>query len=254
MSRVGKIARRTFLIGSAAIVGGVAFGAFLVTRPIPNPLLDHLAEGEAAITPYVKIDANGITLITPRADKGQGSYSIQANLIAEELDIDPASATLSPGMPDTAYFNAALLQDTAAYAAFDESMVAETVRSVMAIPARLMQFQITGGSSTVPDMFTKLRMAGAVARETLKQAAALRIGVDRNLLKTEDGHVIAPNGDRIAYTSLAAEAALIDPVADVTLRDPSTWRLLGKPNKRIAKLSSLQHVVSQQYDQTSKKQ
>ena len=95
MSQVGTIARRTFLIGSAAIAGGVAFGAYMVNRPIPNPLLDDLAEGEAAITPYVKIDANGITLITPRAEMGQGAVSLQANLIAEELDIDPASA---PGL------------------------------------------------------------------------------------------------------------------------------------------------------------
>ncbi|NDW60458.1 hypothetical protein G0P98_28945, partial [Yangia sp. PrR004] len=70
---------------------------------MPNPLLDDLKDGEAAITPFVKIDANGITLITPRADKGQGAYSIQAYLIAEELDIDPATATITPGMPGQAY-------------------------------------------------------------------------------------------------------------------------------------------------------
>ena len=39
MSRIGKIARRTFLIGSATIVGGVAFGAWYVGRPAPNPLI-----------------------------------------------------------------------------------------------------------------------------------------------------------------------------------------------------------------------
>ena len=88
MASVGKIARRTFLIGSAAIAGGVAFGAYMVNRPIPNPLLDDLADGEAAITPFIKITQEGVTLITPRADKGQGSYSIQAHLIAEELDIE----------------------------------------------------------------------------------------------------------------------------------------------------------------------
>ena len=104
MGKLGTITRRTFLIGSAAIAGGVAFGTFMVKRPIPNPLLDDLAEGEAAITPFVKINANGITLITPRADKGQGSYSMQANLIAEELDIDPASAVITPGLPGPAYY------------------------------------------------------------------------------------------------------------------------------------------------------
>ena len=87
MGALGTITRRTFLIGSAAIAGGVAFGTYMFKRPVPNPLLDDLADGEAAITPFVKINADGITLVTPRADKGQGSYSMQANLILSLIHI-----------------------------------------------------------------------------------------------------------------------------------------------------------------------
>jgi isoquinoline 1-oxidoreductase beta subunit len=232
MSRVGKIARRTFLIGSAAIVGGVAFGTYLAKRAIPNPLLDDLADGEAAITPYVKIDANGVTLITPRADKGQGSYSIQASLIAEELDIDPANAVLSPGMPGPAYYNGAVLSEAVPFPAYDQGAVAEAMRKFMAVPAKLLQMQLTGGSSTVPDGYVKLRMAGAVARETLKEVAAQKAGVSRDELKTEDGHVILPDGAKVAYTDLAAQAATIAPITDVALRDPSEWRILGKPDTK----------------------
>ena len=47
MASIAKIARRTFLIGSAAIVGGVAFGAYYISRPAPNPL--QPGEGEAAL-------------------------------------------------------------------------------------------------------------------------------------------------------------------------------------------------------------
>jgi len=36
MSRLGTIARRTLLIGSAAILGGVAFGTCAYQRPYPN--------------------------------------------------------------------------------------------------------------------------------------------------------------------------------------------------------------------------
>lgn len=229
MSRAGTIARRTFLIGSAAIAGGVAFGTYMYKRPIPNPLKEDLAEGEAAITPFVKIDANGITLITPRADKGQGAYSIQANLIAEELDIDPATATITPGLPGAAYYNAAVLNEGVPFPAYDESALAENARAFMSVPAKLLSVQMTGGSSTVPDMFERLRMAGAVARETLKETASVKSGIARSELVTEDGHVVLPDGTRIAYTDLAAEAAQLDPVEDVTLRDPKDWRLLGKP-------------------------
>ncbi|MBW3245107.1 molybdopterin-dependent oxidoreductase [Epibacterium sp. DP7N7-1] len=230
MSRAGKIARRTFLIGSAAIVGGVAFGVYMAKKPIPNPLLDDLKDGEAAITPFVKIDANGITLITPRADKGQGAYSIQAYLIAEELDIDPATATITPGMPGQAYYNATVLGEGVPIPAYKEGFVAETLRDFMSVPAKLLSIQMTGGSSTVPDGFDRMRLAGATARETLKEAAARRVGVARGDLRTEHGAVILPDGTSIAYTDLAAEAAEIDPVTDVTLRPASAWRYLGKPD------------------------
>ena len=58
MGKIKTIARRTFLIGSAAIVGGVAFGVYKYKTPYPNPLLKNLADGEAGLTPYVRIDAS----------------------------------------------------------------------------------------------------------------------------------------------------------------------------------------------------
>lgn len=228
MPSVGKIARRTFLIGSAAIAGGVAFGAYMVNRPIANPLLDDLADGEAAITPFVKITSDGVMLITPRADKGQGSYSIQAYLIAEELDIDPKDTLRTPGLPGPAYYNSEVMAEGSPLPAYDESATAETIRSVLRVVPKLFALQMTGGSSTVPDMFERMRHAGATARETLKEAAAQRLGVARAQLTTEDGHVIAPDGTKIAYTELAAEAAAIEPITDVALRDPADWRYLGK--------------------------
>ena len=88
MGRVKTIARRTFLIGSVAIAGGVAFGVWRYKTPYANPLLSDLPEGAAALTPYVLITSDAIILITPRADKGQGALSVQAALIAEELDVD----------------------------------------------------------------------------------------------------------------------------------------------------------------------
>lgn len=51
MSRAGKIARRSLLIGSAAVLGGVAFGYYSYRKPVTNPLLEGLGGGEAALTP-----------------------------------------------------------------------------------------------------------------------------------------------------------------------------------------------------------
>ena len=178
---------------------------------------------------------------------------MQASLISEELDIDPASATITPGLPGPAYYNGAVLGEAVPFPAYDESSQAETAREFMAVPAKLLKLQITGGSSTVPDMFDRLRMAGAVARETLKEAAAVKTGVARADLKTEDGNVILPDGDSIAYSELAADAANIEPITDVELRDPAEWRLLGKPGMQrldmLAKCTGTEvYGIDQQVD------
>lgn len=233
MGRVRTIARRTFLIGSAAIAGGVAFGVYMAKRPVANPLADGLAEGEASFNPWVKISADKITLIGPHADKGQGVASSQAALIAEEMDLEFGQFETSFGAPDGAYWNTAMAEEGVPFKATDESFAAESMRSIMGGIIKIMQVQGTGGSTTIPDSFDKLRRAGAVARETLKLAASQHSGVPVDQLKTEAGAVILPDGSSLAYTELAGAAADIEPVTDVTLRKPSEWRLIGKPMQRI---------------------
>ncbi len=78
---------------------------------------------------------------------------------------------------------------------------------------------MTGGSSTIPDTY-KLRVAGAVARETLKAAAARRSGVAVADLRTEAGQRHPAGRNKDPYVALSAEAAKIPPVTDVKLREP----------------------------------
>ena len=121
MSRAGKIARRTFLIGSVAIAGGVAFGVYAARKPFANPNLDDLPEGSASFNPWVIVDSEKVTLIATHADKGQGVFSAQAALIAEELDIDLDQVEVSFGMPDKAYYNRATIDPMAGYPMYDNS-------------------------------------------------------------------------------------------------------------------------------------
>lgn len=228
MSKLKTITRRTFLIGSTAIAGGVAFGAYMYKRDPQNPLTANLKEGEAAITPYVKIDANGITLITPRTDLGQGTYSMQAMLIAEELDVELDQIKVDPGMPDPAYYNTALSDEAAPVRPTDDSFAAESTRSFVDAAMKFLGLQITGGSTSVPDSYEKLRQAGAVARETLKAAASQQSGVSIDRLKTEKGMVQLPDGTSLSYVELAPIAATIEPIKDIELRSPNQWRLIGK--------------------------
>lgn len=233
MGRGKTIARRSFLIGSAVIAGGVAFGTYLVKRDPDNPLTAQAAPGDAVFNPWVKINAEGITLITPHTDLGQGAASMQAMLIAEELDVDLDQITTIPGTPAGAYYNTALAAEAVPFRSNDESFAAEAMRSTMGAVMKVLGAQVTGGSTSVPDSFDKLRTAGAVARETLKAAASAQTGIDAVLLTTERGAVILPDGVRMEYTDLAAGAAELEPVTDVTLRDPSQWRLIGKRVERM---------------------
>jgi len=232
MGRLKAIGRRSFLIGSAAVLGGVAFGTFMAVRPHDNPLTADLAEGEVAFNAFVKLTADGITLIVPHADIGQGVQSAQAALIAEEFDIEVDQATLSFGDPNPAYYNTAFAEEGVPFMSFDESTLAETMRGVVGGVIKMMGLQGTGGSTSMPDQYEKLRMAGAVARETIKAAASLRTGVPVADLRTANASVILPNGETIAYVDLAAEASQISPVTDIALRDPSEWRHIGKPMMR----------------------
>ena len=232
MGRLKTIGRRSFLIGSATILGGVAFGTFMAARPHENPLTAGLGDGEAAFNPYVKLTSSKITLIVPHADIGQGVQSAQAALIAEELDIEVEQATLSFGEPSAAYYNTAFADEGVPFMSFDDGSVAETMRDVVGAVVKLIGIQATGGSTSMPDQYEKLRMAGAVARETIKAAASQRTGVPVDQLKTANGAVELPDGTTIAYTDLAADAARIAPVAHVALRDPSTWTKVGKPMMR----------------------
>ncbi len=233
MGRARTIARRTFLIGSTAIAGGVAFGVYMARRPLDNPLEAGLADGEATFNPWVKIDADKITLIVPHADKGQGVASAQAALIAEELDLEFGQFEISFGAPNGAYYNTAMADEGVPFKSTDESYAAESMRSIMGSVIKMMGMQVTGGSTAMADSFDKLRRAGAVARETLRLAASEKSGVPLDLLMTQAGKVVLPDGTMLKYTELADIAASIEPVQDVELRDPSEWRLIGKPMQRL---------------------
>lgn len=230
MSRLGTIARRSFLIGSAAIAGGVAFGWYQYRKPLPNPIA---GEGLAALNPYVLIDQDGVTVITPRAEMGQGVHSTLAALVAEEMDLAWDQVRVQHGPPGNAYYNGAAMAEGVPFRPTDESWLAETLRGAMDIPAKFMGMQLTGGSSSMPDHFERMRAAGALARQALVQAAAQRLGVGTETLKTEGGAVVTADGTRIAYPELAVEAAALDLTDAPALRPQAEWKLLGRDLPRL---------------------
>lgn len=221
--------RRRFLIGSVSVAGGVAFGVVSPwKRAMGETPVGPAGQTPLAITPFVEIGAAGITLVAPRADMGQGIASTQAYLIAEELDVDPLKCTISTGFPDPIYYNAAVADSLAPFPEYDHSEAAEQARKAGQEGFRQAGLQVTGGSTSVPDMFDRLRSTGASAREALKLAAAQEHGVAPGQLSTEDGHVILPSGKRVPYEALARRALTVTLPETVSLRSPREWRYLGK--------------------------
>ncbi|MDZ7859011.1 xanthine dehydrogenase family protein molybdopterin-binding subunit [Sphaerotilus sp.] len=233
MSRLATLTRRGVLIGSVAVLGGAAFGVWRYRQPHPNPLLDTLPEGSHAITPYVRIDAQGVTVITPRAEMGQGVHTTLAALVAEELDVDWDDLRVEHGPPGAAYYNRAMLVEAVPFGVLDHSAAAEAMRGTMGVLAKFIGLQGTGGSSSLPDAFDKMRLAGAAARFALVAAAAQRLGVPASALKTASGAVVAPDGRRLSYPELAADAARVDLPDALPLKPRALWRYLGKSMPRV---------------------
>ncbi|WP_431301096.1 molybdopterin cofactor-binding domain-containing protein [Tabrizicola sp. BL-A-41-H6] len=222
------ITRRSFIVLGAAVVGGAAFGAYKVAEVPVNPLLP--TPGATPLNPWVIINADGITVIAPRAEMGQGISTTLAALVAEELDVDWAQIRVLHGPPAQAYYNAGFVDRMSNEPDYILSKADNTPNAVLAALPKILSLQMTGGSTGAIGGFHQMRLAGAGAREALKAAAAKRLGVSPDTLKTEAGTVIGEK--TFTYAELAEEAVTMVP-ADIALRDPSTWRFVGKAMPRL---------------------
>ena len=228
MTRAGRIARRSLLIGSVALAGGVAFGAWQALRRPANPL--HPKDA-SALNPWLVIGRDEIVIIVPRAEMGQGVQTTLAALVAEELDADLAAIRVEHGPPAQAYFNAALTADRSYRTSGQAPASGWAAVLTQGVP-KILSLQVTGGSTSTIDAFYKMRYAGASARLALLEAGAARLNIARERLTTEPGLVVAPDGRRLSYGSLA-EAAAFSPSREPALKPRAQWRLLGKSQPRL---------------------
>jgi isoquinoline 1-oxidoreductase beta subunit len=158
---------------------------------------------------------------------------MQALLLAEEMRLEPGQFDISFGDPSPAYWNTAMGEEAAPFLSSDQSFTARTARTVMGAALKVLGMQVTGGSSSTPDSFDKLRQAGAIARETLRRAGEVRTSIPLDQLHCEAGAVVLPDGTRIPYTELAAQAATLAPVEDAPLTPRAEWRLIGQETERL---------------------
>src|SRR5262245_15481212 len=201
MSLENGLSRRGFLHAGAAAGGGLMLSLTL--------RLGHSeAEASDAFVPnaFVRIGSDGqIVLTVPYVEMGQGTYTSIPMLIAEELESDLNQIRLEHAPPNEKFY---------------------------ANP--LLGVQATGNSNAIRGAWQPLRQAGATARTMLVEAAAKKWSVDPASCRAQNGAVLhPPTGRSIKYGALAADASRMPVPANVALKRPQDFRLIGTPAKRL---------------------
>jgi len=199
------VSRRSFLRVAAAAGGGMLVALRLPGAAAPAPAAGVTPAAEFAPNAFVRIAADGaVRVIVNKSEMGQGVATSLAMALAEDLDADwtRIAVEFAPAHPDYAH------------------------------PGYPIQF--TGGSTSTLGMTEPMRQAGAVARAMLVAAAAQQWGVPAAECRTENGAVLhAGSSRRAGYGELVALAATLPVPADVRLKAPADFRILGKPMPRL---------------------
>lgn len=152
-----------------------------------------------SLTPFIKIDASGITIFNPNPEMGQGSYQAVASMIAEELEVSLDQITI---------------KNTSGEKEFGGG-------------------QWAGGSSTVREGYLTYRKIGASAKEMLIKAASQTWGVSPESCTAKEGKVLhAATNRSLKYEELAEAASLIEIPKEPKLKDSKDFKMLGKSVKR----------------------
>jgi nicotinate dehydrogenase subunit B len=194
--------RRVLAGGGALIVSFSMPDAFAQdqTAPVAAPK----PPGSLATSPYldswIRIDADGgITVFTGKAEIGQGFKTAFQQIAAEELDVPFKSLKV-------------VTADTLLTA--DEGY--------------------TSGSQSTQYSGTAIQNAAAQVRGLLVAEAARRLNLPAESLRTENGAVIAPDGQRFGYGDLVADDLLHAQAQPKSkLKDPATYKVMGQPVARV---------------------
>ena len=228
--------KRRYVLGTLAATGALVVGwgvlpprqRLSASQPLPT------AAGQQALNGWVKIGAdNRVTVMVPKSEMGQGVITSLAMLLADELDADWAQVRTEHPPLDAIYNNLATLVDGLPFHPDDQGLVKRFAGWMTAKSMREFGLMMTGGSSSVKDLWGPMRQAGASARALLVAAAADGWKVAPSECRVAAGVVThAASGRSARFGELAERAALLPLPGQVALKAPADFTLIGKPQHR----------------------
>jgi isoquinoline 1-oxidoreductase subunit beta len=200
-----RIPRRDFLKTSAAIGSGLCIAAYIPELAARTSKNSPASGAVFAPNAFVRIAPDdSVTVIANHSEMGQGIYTSLPMLLNEELEADWSKIKVEAAPVNAAYNH--------------------TVYGL----------QMTGGSTTTPSEWERFRKMGAMARLMLVDAAAQKWNVPASECSVEKGVVLhKSSGRKATYGSLVAAASQLKPPADIPLKDPKQFSLIGKPVRRL---------------------
>src|SRR4051795_5184609 len=202
MNFIPKMNRRSFVIGAAAVGGGLSLGLEL---PF-GPNVVRAADGSPEIGVWVVIRPDDTVVIrVARSEMGQGTLTGLAQLVAEELECDWSKVTFEYVTPG---------QSVARNRAWGDFS--------------------TGGSRGIRMSHEYVRKGGAAARQMLIQAAANQWNVPAADCKAANSVITHAASNRsVTFGKVAEAAAKLEVPKEVQLKDPKDWKIIGKGVKRL---------------------
>lgn len=229
--------RRHFVLGSLAASGALVVGwAVLPPRQRLQPGTPlAAAAGQAVFGGWLKIGpGERIEIVCPKAEMGQGVSTALAQVLADELDADWAQVHVTEAPADRIYNNLAAVSASLPFHPADTGIVARSAAWLTDKAMREIGEEMTGGSTSVKDLWGPLRQAGAGARVMLQAAAARAWGVPVTAVRTAQGRLLHEASGRSAgYGAFAAAAAALPFVDDAPLKPAAQRRLIGRPLARL---------------------
>src|SRR5205814_1874852 len=202
ITRTPKLNRRSFVIGSGTVGAGLALGLKI---PFGASVV-RAQDGSPEVTAWVVIRPDDTVVIRiARSEMGQGTLTGLAQLVAEELECDWSKVKTEYPTPGQS------VKRKRAWGDFS-----------------------TGGSRGIRDSQQYVREGGATARIMLIQAAANTWNVPASECSAANSVIThRPSGRKTTYGKVAEAAAKLTQPEKPALKDPTEWKLIGKPVKRL---------------------